>query len=265
MLITAHIVVFPPAAALLPCCVQPLTAAFDLLIYALFKMAQQLPIHFKSWGGRRKGAGRKVQPGRRQVPHRARLAVASRYPVHVTLRLDKALPHLRYRRRVRTIERVFARCCGGSGFRLVHYSIQRHHLHLIVEAKSAQALSRGIQGLSIRLARQLNRLWGRTGGVFADRYHARILKTPLEVKRAVAYVVNNTRRHAAQRGQRIPDGWLDDASSARFLVGFAAMKRPGPPQRGDPVAAPRTWLLNTGWLLRHGPIDPNATPGPLAP
>jgi putative transposase len=215
-------------------------------------------------GGRRDNAGPKpLAPGKRNVAHRRRAPLASRYPVHVTLRLDKSLPQLRTRRRVRTIERAFRQGCDRPGFRLAHYTIQRHHLHLIVEAKSALALSRGMQGLSIRLAKGLNALWGRSGRVFADRYHARILKTPLEVKRALAYVLNNTRRHADQRGRRVPDGYIDEGSSARFLLGFAGRDPPPPPGCNDPVARPGTWLLAVGWWKTHGPIDPNAVPGPL--
>jgi len=85
------------------------------------------------------------------------------------------------------------------GFRLVHYSVQAHHVHLIVEAQDREALARGLRGLSIRLARQLNKVLGRRGRLFVDRYYARALSTPREVRNGLRYVLLNTTRHESQR------------------------------------------------------------------
>jgi REP element-mobilizing transposase RayT len=114
--------------------------------------------------------------------------------------------------------------------RIIHYSIHGNHLHLIVEAEGPAALSRGMQGLATRLARRLNALSGRRGGVFADRYHAHALKTPRETKNAVRYVLANYRHHTLEHLQR---GWADPHSSAAEA----------------PVVAPSVWLLRVGWRL----------------
>jgi len=87
--------------------------------------------------------------------------LASRYPVHVTMKLRKGMPSLRRRRESRLLFGVFAKSCERPGFRLLQFSVQRDHLHLIVEAKDRGALSRGLQGLAIRVAKGLNRLWQR--------------------------------------------------------------------------------------------------------
>ena len=150
--------------------------------------------------GRARGQEGRAKKGRRNVSHLARPKQASRFPVHVTLRVSKGLPNLRERRAIRTIERCFLAGCSRLGMRLVHYSVQRDHMHLIIEAKGREQLSRGVQGLSIRVARRLNTLWQRRGRVFADRYHARILRTPREVRHCLNYVLNNSNRHLAQRG-----------------------------------------------------------------
>ena len=52
-----------------------------------------------------------------------------------------------------------------------------------------------MQGLAIRLARSLNRLAGRTGKVFSDRFHSLVLKTLREVANAIRYVLENFRHH----------------------------------------------------------------------
>lgn len=82
---------------------------------------------------------------------------------------------------------AFAGAIEDRGVRLTHYSIQGNHLHLIVEAEDREALSFAMRALTIRIALGLNRLVGRKGKVFADRFHAHVLRTPREVRHAIAY------------------------------------------------------------------------------
>jgi hypothetical protein len=222
----------------------------------------QLGMVFRTWGGARRGAGRKPkQP--RSTPHRARPPLASRFPVHVTLKIDAALPSLRTQLSHPHIKECLRRGKERAGFRLVHYSIQTHHLHLVAEALSGDALSHGIRGLSVRLARRINGLLGRRGRVFVDRYFARVLKTPRQTRSALAYVLLNARRHAAQRGQTLAWNWVDTCSSGPRFDGWKD-RRPRPPPDDEPsVAPPRTWLLSVGWK-RHGLIPVNAVPGELS-
>jgi hypothetical protein len=142
----------------------------------------------------------------------------------------------------------------------VHYSVQAHHLHLVVEAQSAQALGAGIKGLSVRIAKRLNATLGRTGRVFAERYFARILKTPRQTRAALAYVLLNARRHDAQRGRVRAAGWVDPCSSGRFFDGWRDLQMRPPPDEEPCVCAPRTWLLATGWR-RRGLIRVDEVPG----
>jgi hypothetical protein len=96
----------------------------------------------------------------------------------VTLRVREDVPSLRTTSIVHEIERTFARGCVRPGFRLVHYSLQGNHAHLIVEASDRAALGRGMKAVGARLARAVNRIAGRTGAVLVDRYHSRMLPTP---------------------------------------------------------------------------------------
>jgi len=127
---------------------------------------RQLELQPRTWGGRHEGAGR---PSLGRVPRVARPPVASRFPVHVTLKLDESLPNLRPKPLFGVIEPCLKQGKEREGFRLVHYSVQGHHLHLIVEAQSAQALGAGIKGLSVRIARRRAShadrwRWGWVGG-----------------------------------------------------------------------------------------------------
>ena len=218
-------------------------------------------------GGPREGAGRKPTGDRAGVSHRTRPALASRFPVHVTLKLVRGLlgrNGLRKRRYGRLISRAFFMGCSRFGFRIIEFSIQGTHLHLICEAKDAQALTLGIQGLSIRIAKGLNRALERKGTVFADRYHARILRTPLEVRRALLYVLNNHLRHQIDRRRlRSPLTGVRSAdrySSGPVFSGWKVKPLNAVPQT-DMVAEPRTWLLRVGWR-RHGLLRLDELPGP---
>jgi putative transposase len=215
---------------------------------------KQQALPFRSHGGPRKGAGRKPKHGVAGVAHTERGPLASRHPAHVTLKLRSGLPRLRQKAEYTALRTAFARGKDRFGFRLCHFAVLNDHLHLVVEAADRTSLRRGIQGLAIRIARALNRLWRRKGKVFADRYHARPLPTPREVRNALVYVLDNARQHAAAgRMVRAPHA-IDLYSSAPWFDGFRTPPtvRNLPPTR--PLAAPRSWLLRTGWR-RHGLLD----------
>ena len=237
----------------------------------------QLELQYpNTWGGRRKGAGRprSTRPTRkRSVPHITRPTLASRFPVHVTLTVLACLPRLRGFAVAKTLRKAFVSACGargsaaeGRGFRICQFSIQGNHIHLICEAKTQTALSRGVQGFKIRVTRALNSHWGaRTGTVWADRFHQEIMKSPRQVRNGICYVMQNARRH----GERLP-AWaagVDPFSSAWYFHGWRDNKwrsgvsppRPDPDLPGNPVADARTWLLTVGWR-RHGLIATKEVP-----
>ena len=203
------------------------------------KKAKQLALELRTWGGKRKQAGRKPKGARAGVPHTARPALAARHPVHATLRVLPHVWNLRSRRCFRAIAAAFAGVRWRSGFRIIEFSVQGNHLHLVVEAADEQSLSRGLQALTIRMAKRLNRVMGRRGTVFADRYHAHMLRTPSEVARTLAYVLGNFAVHARRWGDSSADVEVDPYCS----VSVEARLGPGPPL----VSEPRTWLLSVGW------------------
>ena len=232
---------------------------------------RQLALTLKAaprWGGPRVGAGRKPGP-KPAVRHVSREHFGRLTPAHVTVRVRSDVPSLRSIRIVHEVERTFAKGCERPDFRLVQYSLQGNHAHLIVEARDRAALGRGMMAIAARLARAVNRMAHRRGAVLADRYHSRLLRTPREVHRALRYVLLNARRHVGTlkaSALRAANLVLDPASSAWWFDGWKngahqvtetsrASRRAGPP-----VARPRHWLLRVGWR-RHGLIDPADVPG----
>jgi REP element-mobilizing transposase RayT len=219
--------------------------------------SRQRAFEFRTWGGKRKNAGRKRSTEKRRVQHVTRAPLDGRTPVHITLRMRAEIGRLRRRKQYQVLRSVFARTAERDGFRICHYSIQSNHVHLICEPRDEATMAKGMIAFKTSCARRLNALAARSGAVFADRYHARYLRTPMEVRRALCYVLNNWRHHHEDRDV----SWtLDPFSSAAGFDGWAgAHVRPPPDGDAPPVAAPRFWLLTTGWR-RHGAIGPHEVP-----
>ena len=183
-------------------------------------------------GGRRKGAGRPPNGEHAGVSHLKREKLSRHHPVHVTLRLHTRLWSLRSVRSFSRLYRCFAAGRDRFGFRLCEFSVLGNHIHLLVEAENEGALARGMQGLCIRIAKSLNKMMDRKGSVFADRYHAHILETPTEVRRARRYLATNAHEHGLA-----PKPFEDPFCSFSLA-----------PRWGEkPVAAPDSWLLQKGW------------------
>ncbi len=218
--------------------------------------AVQGELFARTWGGPREGAGRKRRAARELVGHRTREEFRGAFPVHVTLRLADGLPSLRQRATYRVLLEALGKGSERFGMRLVHWAVLGNHMHLIVEAGDRHALARGMQGLGVRMARALNRWWSRTGRVLADRYHAHVLRSPREVRNALAYVLENARKHRIEIAGADPcssgpwfDGWLGGVSGERADV-----------ERPSWLRAARSWLLAHGWR-RLGPIELVDRPG----
>jgi putative transposase len=227
----------------------------------------QLELGFPNgWGGARKNAG--CKPGLRpSTPHRRRPVQRAAEPVHVTLRARIA--PLRSQFVFPTVRLALVRAArrDPDRFRIVHFSVQRDHVHLVVEAEDKRSLSSGLRSVAIRVARYVNDLLGRRGPLWAERWHGRALTSPRSVRNAIVYVLANFRKHVSGP---LRDG-LDPYSSASWFDGFREWRRDSgvPPPLAVPARwrsfagdtttleagcaedfAPRTWLAARGWR-RH--------------
>jgi putative transposase len=215
---------------------------------------------FKKRGGKRRGAGRPPKGDRAGSPHTERPDLHARHPVHVTLRVVRAVGNLRRRCVYRAIREATITTARRGDFRIVHLSIQRTHVHLLVEAENKAALSIGMQGFQISAAKHLNAEISkdrpgprRRGTVFPDRYHAVIITSPRQARNALTYVLGNWRRHEEDRREPMSRWTIDWFSSAIHFPGWAEYGDAPFLWRGpatyDPllVYQPRTWLLRVGW------------------
>jgi len=239
-----------------------LTFCENIATIKCMKRQTQLELNLERpvrWGGAREGAGRRAA-ARPRVWHRGRAEFPESHPGLVTIRVRRDVPSLRTVRLVREMERSLCAIAKRADFRVVHYSLQHDHVHLLIESEGAAALGNGMKSLAARLARAVNRVFDRRGAVLDGRYHHRALGTPREVRAALRYVLLNARKHAGQRAPATPnsDSWVDPASSGRWFEGWA--RCPAPPADRPAVARAQTWLLRAGWR-RHGLIRSDEVPG----
>ena len=193
------------------------------------------------------------------VPHRRRCEIEERLPMHVTMRLQEGLENLRTPRSYAVVREALRRGKQYGEFRLHQFSVQSNHLHMIVEASDRVTLSRGMQALAIRIAKNLNRAWERRGQVFAERYHALALRSARQIRNALRYVLTNVDKHT----RRLTSSF-DPCSSALWFDGWLNVRGkawPGLSLEGAdvPVVAARGFLLRVGWR-RWGLLDPGDCP-----
>ena len=190
----------------------------------------QLTFPCKGRGGWRPNAGRKRGD---RVTHHGRESFERPVVVHLVWRTRDDVRSLRGRKLFRQIRESFRRCCEKPGFRLVHFVVLGNHVHLIAEADDLEALSRGMQGLGVSMAKRINFTSERSGAVFQERFYGRYLPTPTEVRNAVLYVLRNEEGHARRSGLPLP---ADPHA-------FTSLAEPPP---GRPLTVPpQTWLLRT--------------------
>jgi REP-associated tyrosine transposase len=189
---------------------------------------KQLALKLPQRGGKRKGAGRKRKAPRPRVSHKTREQFDHAAAVLITLRVAVEVWSLRSHRCFGAIEQCFADARERFRLRIIEFSVLGNHIHLIVEADSNEALSRGMQGLEVRIAKALNRVMQRRGSVFDDHYHSRLLRSPTQLVNAIAYVLGNHEHHYG------PSRGIDAYSSLAC-------------DRARVLANAKTWLIRTGW------------------
>ncbi|MBL8899727.1 MAG: transposase [Planctomycetes bacterium] len=217
----------------------------------------QLEFDFCQHGGKRKGAGRKPKSAEPGMPHRQRARKKRGQPLLITVRLADGLPSLRRGGAAPLVLAALSASSDRHGMKIIHYSIQANHLHLLVEADDRECVARGMNALLSPLARALNKLWARRGKVFPERYHDEVISTPTQARNALRYVLQNGKKHGV-----VPRSSIDLCSSAPVFDGW----KMGPTIASVPsapavaVLAPAsTWLLTTGWR-RHGLLDIHELP-----
>lgn len=139
----------------------------------------------------------------------------------------------------------------GGLVRIVEYSIQSNHVHMLVEACNSADLSRGMASLNTGIGMRLNRIWSRAGegSVFKERFHMEVISTPTQMRNALTYVLRNDVHH------KLNLRTLDPCSSAPSFDSWAQLQGSEKQRMASTRCAsarPQTWLLRVGWQKTKG-------------
>ena len=219
--------------------------------------SEQLTFDIKSHGGRRAGSGRKNRSG--ELAHVRREQVSLRTPLHITFKLVRDLPSLRSPA-IFTALKIYAARVRDFGVNVVHFSVQSNHIHMIVEVLNNQSLGRAMRSLAGRLGKMIRDLVKRgsaglpIGKVFFGRYHMRVIRSPLQMRNALRYVLLNFSQH-----EELIDH-LDQYSTASSFTEWRSLLRerygaliedqvesliiPGQREFGEAWS----WLCKVGWM-----------------
>jgi REP element-mobilizing transposase RayT len=225
-------------------------------------------LRFSKRGGKRKRAGRPAKGPRPSERHKRRARLRASEPVHVVIRAIPEIGTLRHRHVYHAIRKALVATFAHEHFRVVHVSIQRTHVHLLAEANDRMSLARGMQAFQISAAKHINaavsrdRAERRRGSVFPDRYHAEIITSRRRARHALAYVLNNWRKHSEHKAPIVRELEIDPFSTAISFDGWRDLEGPDSPASYEPLPVwqPKTWLLREGWRM-YGLIGTRETPG----
>lgn len=201
------------------------------------------------WGGKRKGAGRKNRSG--TLNHLKRQRVNPKAPIHVTMKLREGLPNIQCPEMHEKFKSGL-RKAKALGLRVIHYTVERNHIHMMIECSNNSSLSRGMKSLGASFGRAIRAFAGGKGPVFKERFHMRVVKTPMEVRNVIAYVLTNTSKHHKMAPGPTPYSSGMYFSEWKKLLG----RRAGPVLREfvpittdlpEFLCEPKSWLAREGW------------------
>lgn len=187
-------------------------------------------------GGRRPGSGRKRRHSR-GVSHRTRERVTKRTPLHINFRFCLTI---RNKEALKLLKRAILNA-GKHGLRVIEFSMQSNHIHLIAESPDNCVLTSGMRALTVTFAKGMNK-----GRVQVERYHLHVLRNPREVRHAVNYVLFNRQKH--EKGTySVIDGYSSVFGKYELIQAYAlAEKLTLKLGRGEiwEGPEPQSWLLS---------------------
>ncbi len=225
------------------------------------KTAAQLTFQaVNGWGGKRRGAGRKNRSG--EVSHSRREKVDFRKPLHLTLKLKDS----RWSLRCEEMSAAFKSSAKGAkkfGLRILHFSLLKDHLHILVEAQDNDHLARGMRSFGARFGKAVRKIVGGRGSVFQGRFHLRVITNPTQMRNTLIYVLHNFSKHARllkhiDRYSSAPhfDRWRELLGRAAGSIleeliqscrASAVDNQRGKVDLPEFLCAPRSWLAREGW------------------
>jgi REP element-mobilizing transposase RayT len=140
-----------------------------------------------------KGAGRPAinDPG---IRHRERPILTKPTSLHLTVKILRAKAKLKNKIILSILKRSIMNA-RKKGLRVIHYSLEYDHIHLLIEADDNFILGKGMQAFGVTFSKALNRMRKMRGAVYKHRYHFRKIIGARQLKNVLNYLFTNGLKH----------------------------------------------------------------------
>ncbi len=145
----------------------------------------------------RKGAGRPAlhDPG---IRHTNRPHIKKPASLHLTIKVKKKKAEIKNKSVLKILKRAILNA-RKQGLRVIHFSLEYDHVHLLIEADNNLILGKGMQAFGVTLSKAINRLKKLKGGVYKHRYHFRQISSTRELKIVMNYIFTNGLKHGTAK------------------------------------------------------------------
>lgn len=135
------------------------------------------------------------------MAHEKREQVRTHIPLHINFKYKLSVKN---KEGLKALHKAIKNA-RSHGLKIIHFSLQHNHVHLIIVATNNRILTKGMRSLTITLSKTLDK-----GRIQLQRYHLHVLRTRKEAKNAFHYVLFNERKHTGKMT-------IDSYSSVRLL------------------------------------------------
>ncbi|MDD4973652.1 MAG: transposase [Bacteriovorax sp.] len=126
--------------------------------------------------------------------HTSRPHLSKACSLHLTVKIKKIKAELKNKSVLSILKRAILNA-RKQGLKVIHYSLEYDHVHLLIEADNNHILSKGMQSFGVTISKAINRMRKLKGGVYKHRYHFRKISSPRQLKNVLNYIFNNGIKH----------------------------------------------------------------------
>ncbi|MGZ3789032.1 MAG: transposase [Bacteriovorax sp.] len=128
------------------------------------------------------------------IRHSSRPFLKKPSSLHLTVKIKKNRADMKNKSVLGLLKRAIKNA-RRQGLKVIHYSLEYDHVHLLIEADNNYILGKGMQAFGVTLSKAINRMRKLKGGVYKHRYHFRHISSARELKNVMNYIFTNGLKH----------------------------------------------------------------------
>ncbi|MGZ3787001.1 MAG: transposase [Bacteriovorax sp.] len=128
------------------------------------------------------------------IRHTSRPFLKKPSSLHLTVKIKKNKAEMKNKSVFSLLKRAILNA-RRQGLKVIHYSLEYDHVHLLIEAENNHILGKGMQAFGGTFSKAINRMRKLKGGVYKHRYHFRKISSARELKNVMNYIFTNGLKH----------------------------------------------------------------------